>query len=279
MGLDLLLLLLAGLAAGFVAGLVGVGGGIIFAPVLFFYFQAAGVSAAVLTPLTLGSSLLCTLLVALASAYFQHRRGAVLVRLMVIVGLCSALAVYLTTGFVTTQPWYTPEVFQVIFSVVLLTVVARMLLKHSGETSSDAPPPASADASQHSMAALFGTGTVAGAVSAAVGVGGGVVLVPAYNSFLRIPIHKAVGTSSATIVLISLAGVLTYSLRGLAADVPATALGYVDARALLLCLPALLTARWGVQAAHAVNVRALQAAFGLVAVLVAGRLLWGAFGG
>ncbi len=277
MGLDLLLLLLAGLAAGFIAGLVGVGGGIIFAPVLFFYFQAAGVSAAVLTPLTLGSSLLCTLLVALASAYYQHQRGAVLVRLMVIVGLCSALAVYGTTRFVTTQPWYTPEVFQVIFSVVLLTVVARMLLKQPGDT--PAADPASADASQHSLAALFGTGTVAGAVSSAVGVGGGVVLVPAYNSFLRIPIHKAVGTSSATIVLISLAGVLAYSLRGLAADVPATALGYVDARALLLCLPALLTARWGVQAAHKINVRTLQATFGLVAVLVAGRLLWGALGG
>lgn len=273
-----MLLLLAGLVAGFIAGLVGVGGGIIFAPVLFFYFQAAGVSAAVLTPLTLGSSLLCTLLVALASAYHQHRRGAVLPRLMVIVGLCSAVAVYLTTRFVTTQPWYTPAVFQILFSVVLLTVVARMLWKQPG-ASSDAAGPAAADASQHTLAALFGTGTAAGAVSSAVGVGGGVVLVPAYNSFLQIPIHKAVGTSSATIVLISLAGVLTYGLRGLAVDVPATALGYIDVRALLLCLPALLTARWGVQAAHRFNVRALQAAFGLVAVLVAGRLLWTALGG
>jgi len=278
MGLDVLLLLLAGLAAGFVAGLVGVGGGVIFAPVLFFYFRAAGVSAAVLTPLTLGSSLLCTLLVALASAYYQYRRGAVLVRLMGIVGLCSALAVYGTTRFVTTQPWYTPEAFQVIFSIVLLTVVARMLLTQPGDASGTAGP-TSADAAQHSLAALLGTGTVAGAVSSAVGVGGGVVLVPAYTGVLRIPIHKAVGTSSATIVLISLAGVLTYSLRGLAADVPATALGYVDARALLLCLPALLTARWGVQAAHAFNVRTLQTAFGLVAALVAARLLWGALGG
>jgi len=276
MGLDLLLLLAAGLLAGFVAGLVGVGGGIIFAPVLFFYFHAAGVAPAVLTPLTLGSSLLCTLLVALASAFFQYRRGAVLVRLMVIVGLCSALAVYLTTRFITTQPWYTPEVFQVIFSVVLLSVVARMLLKKP--TDRAVSPEAPAEATR-SLPALFGTGSAAGAVSAAVGVGGGVVLVPAYNSFLGIPIHKAVGTSSATIVLISLAGVATYALRGIGADVPATAFGYVDARAFLLCLPALLTARLGVQAAHRFNVRALQAAFGVVAVLVAGRLLWGALGG
>ena len=56
----LVLLLLAGALGGFVAGLVGVGGGIIFGPVLFFVFQAAGITDPVLTPLTLGSSLLCT---------------------------------------------------------------------------------------------------------------------------------------------------------------------------------------------------------------------------
>ncbi len=276
MGLDVLLLLLAGLAAGFVAGLVGVGGGIIFAPVLFFYFQAAGVSSAVLTPLTLGSSLLCTLLVALASAYYQHRRGAVIPRLVVVVGFCSALAVYLTTRFVTTQPWYTPEVFQVIFSLVLLVVVTRMLLSTSRKEMNDA---AGEQRTDWSLPALFGTGTAAGAVSSAVGVGGGVVLVPAYNSFLRVPIHKAVGTSSATIVLISLAGVVTYAVRGAGMDVPSTALGYVDARAFLLSIPALLTARYGVRAAHWFNVRTLQAAFGVVAIIVAARLLWGAFFG
>src|SRR5690554_2133995 len=102
--LGYLLLVAAGLAAGFIAGLIGVGGGIIFAPVLFFYYQAIGVDPAVVTQLTIGSSLLCTLIAALMSTWVQHRKGAIVPRVALQVGVFSAVAVILMTRFVTTQP-------------------------------------------------------------------------------------------------------------------------------------------------------------------------------
>src|SRR5690554_5382699 len=102
----LLLLLGIGLLGGLLAGLVGVGGGIVFAPVLFFYFQALGVPASVVTPPTLGTSLFCTLLASLSSAWFRYRRQAVVPAVALGAGLCSALAITLTTRYVTTQPWY-----------------------------------------------------------------------------------------------------------------------------------------------------------------------------
>src|SRR5690606_40836966 len=74
---SLLILVGAGFAAGFIAGLVGVGGGVIFAPVLFFYYQGVGIDDSVIAPLTIGTSLLCTLIAALVSARAQYRRGAV----------------------------------------------------------------------------------------------------------------------------------------------------------------------------------------------------------
>lgn len=274
--MQVLLLLLAGLAGGFIAGLIGVGGGIIFAPVLFFYFQAIGVDPTVLAPLTIGSSLFCTLLASLASAWFQVRRQAVLRPVALSVGVCSALAVFLMTRYVTTQPWYDDEAFQVVFSLVLLTVVARMVFsKRKKRTDPDgpvAPPP-----QRYPWPVLAATGTVAGAVSSAAGVGGGVVLVPAYNSFLQIPIHLAVGTSSATIVLIAFVGVVTYVATGWGAPVPESALGYVDVgRALLLAGPAVLTARLGVWTAHRIHTVALRWSFAAIAAFVAGRLLWDA---
>jgi len=64
---DALLLLIAGAAGGFVGGLVGVGGGLIFAPVLFFYFEASGIAPEFVAPLTIGTSLFCTMIVAVSS--------------------------------------------------------------------------------------------------------------------------------------------------------------------------------------------------------------------
>lgn len=274
--MQLLLLLLAGLAGGFIAGLIGVGGGVIFAPVLFFYFQAIGVDPSVLAPLTIGSSLFCTLLAAVASAWFQVRKQSIIPRVALSVGVFSIVAVFLVTRFVTTQPWYDEEAFQVVFSVVLLTVVVRMVFSKRTRTAPDQP----VAASDSRWPALATTGTVAGAVSAAAGVGGGVVLVPAYSNFLKIPIHLAVGTSSATIVLIALSGVVTNMIAGWGAPVPATAVGYVDVgRALLLAAPAVLTARLGVWTAHRINTTALRWSFAVIAAFVATRLLWNALGG
>jgi uncharacterized membrane protein YfcA len=269
--MDLLLLLSAGLAAGFIGGLIGVGGGIIFAPVLFFFFQSQGVDAAVVPALTIGSSLFCTLVVALASAWFQYRKQAVVPRVALGVGLSSAVAVFLMTRFVTTQPWYNGTVFQLVFGGLLLVIVGRMLLSKQdppGDVQEAGPP-------NLPFAFLAGTGTAAGVVSSATGVGGGVVLVPAYNNLLGLSIHTAVGTSSATIVLIALVGVLNYVAAGWGNPaVPGTALGFVDfGHAAILSLPAVFTARLGVWTAHRFNRRRLRQSFAVLALLVAVRLL------
>ena len=127
--------------------------------------------------------------------------------------------------------------------------------------------------------ALAGMGATAGAVASAAGVGGGVVLVPAYHHVLGLPIINSTATSSATIVLISLVGVLNYVWMGWDAPLPAGTLGYVDPlRALLLAAPAVLTANLGVRAAHRINRRALQLSVAAIAAFVALRLLWDAAG-
>jgi hypothetical protein len=273
--IHLLILLGAGLVAGFVAGLIGVGGGIIFAPVLFFYYQSTGIAADVIAPLTIGSSLFCTLLAAIASAWKQYDKDAVITRVAVTVGIFSALSVFLTTRFVTTQPWYDGNAFQVVFSIVLLTVVARMVTVRKvrderAETARERT---------FGWPALAAAGTAAGTVSAAAGVGGGVVLVPAYSQFMRLPIRLAVGTSSTTIVLISLAGVLNYSIFGWADVGLFGAVGYVDVvRGMVIAVPSLLTANIGVRVAHRMNQRALRVTFASIATVVAVRLLVGALG-
>ncbi|SHK62572.1 sulfite exporter TauE/SafE family protein [Rhodothermus profundi] len=263
----LLLLLGIGLLGGFLAGLVGVGGGIVFAPVLFFYFQAIGVPAAVVTPLTLGTSLFCTLLASLSSAWFQYRRQAVVPAVAVGAGLFSTLAIMLTTRYITTQPWYNGTAFRLVFGMVLFLVALRML-RSPRQTAAET------ERFQLRWPALAGAGTVAGTVAAAAGVGGGIILVPLYHRLLGLTMHRAVGTSSATIVLISLGGILSYALSMPAVSPGVPALGHVDVlHGLLLAVPATFSARLGVQTAHRLRTTGLRRAFALLALFIAGRLL------
>lgn len=277
--MDIVLLVGAGAVAGFVAGLIGVGGGIIFTPVLALFFAAQGVADALVPKLAIGSGLFCTLIAALVSARAQHRKQAVDWRMAASVGVAAALPVALMVVFVTTKPWYDATVFQVAFAAVLLFVVGRMVRAAlgGGGGGGEAKTAPAGTGGPPSVSLLAGTGSVAGAVSSAVGVGGGVVLVPAYHSGLGLPIHRAVGTSSATIIFISTVGVCTYAVMGWGTGAVPGALGYVDVpHAALLSLPALVTARLGVLAAHRVNTTGLRLAFASLAGLVAVRLLWGA---
>lgn len=268
--LHLMLLVAAGLGGGFVAGLFGVGGGIIFAPVLFFYYHQTGVSPEALAPLTIGSSLFCTMIAATVTAWAQYGKKAVITRVAVIVGVFSAAVVLVMTRWVTTQPWYDGEAFQIVFSMVLLALTARMAVRFES-----APEPEALHPRRLRAGVLAGTGSAAGAIASAAGVGGGVALVPAYHHFLRLPMHIATGTSSATIVFISLAGTLIYAWLGQDTSTPDHTLGYVDAiRGLFLATPAALTARLGVRVAHRLNQRMLQLLFAALAAVVALRLLW-----
>ncbi|MDX1428962.1 MAG: sulfite exporter TauE/SafE family protein [Rhodothermales bacterium] len=265
-----LVLTAAGLAAGFVAGLVGVGGGIIFAPVLLFYFRSLGVAEPALTPLTLGTSLLCTLFTTSVSSFHHHRRGVVVWRIAGVSGIGSVVGVVAIATLVTTQPWYDQGAFRLVFSLLLVVVAIRMIVER--ERSENADRMTRTDVKM-SSAGLAMVGTAAGTVSAAAGVGGGVVLVPAFNRLVKLPIHSAIGTSSATIILIATIGVTTYAIEGIGLDIRSLSLGYVDPlTALGLSVPALFTTRAGVITAHRIRQRPLRIGFAVFALIVAAKL-------
>ncbi len=271
---DVLILLGSGALGGFIAGLVGVGGGIIFAPVLFYYFQAAGVPEEVIAPLTVGTSLFCTTIASAISAWQHHRKGVVDWPIALRVGLLSSVVLFLIILLVTTRPWYDQRAFQLVFGTLLLAVSVRMALGARSEDPAGAGD--SPSERKRTFPILAGIGSVAGGIAGSAGVGGGVILVPSYHQILRKPMPAAIGTSSATIILISGLGVVIYALSGFSLTTGNFVFGFVDVgRGLLLALPTLLTAWLGALAAHRVNRRFLQTSFALFAGLVALRMLIG----
>ncbi|MDJ0781965.1 MAG: sulfite exporter TauE/SafE family protein [Desulfosarcinaceae bacterium] len=255
---------LVGAVAGVLAGLLGIGGGLVIVPMLVVCFSLQGVADTVIMHLALGTSMASIIFTAVSSFMAHHRRGAVhwdVVRRIVVgifVGtfLGTCIAARLTTDFL--------KFFFVIF---LYYVATQMLTNRKPKASRQLP----------GMAGMFGVGNVIGAVSSLVGIGGGTLSVP-FMIWCNIPVHHAIGTSAAIGFPIAIAGTIGYLLNGLGAvDLPQLSLGYVYFPALLgiVCV-SVLTAPLGVRLAHSLPVDRLKRVFAILLYIVATRMLWSA---
>jgi uncharacterized protein len=251
-----------GLAGGFVAGLLGVGGGLIIVPVLIFLLHAQGLAIGMEPQLALGTSLASILFTSLSSVRAHHRHGAVVWSLVrritpgIVVGTLAGavLAAHMSA--------YSLKVFFVAF---LFYAAIQMWLDFK-------PAP------QRELPGRVGTtlaGSIIGAVSSWVGIGGGTLSVP-FMLWHNVPLHRAIGTSAAIGFPIAAAGAVGYVLGGWeVSGRPAGSLGFVYLPALAgVVLGSVLTAPIGARTAHRLPVRPLKRVFALLLLVLALRMLW-----
>jgi uncharacterized protein len=252
-----------GIVAGILAGLLGVGGGLVIVPMLLYCFTVEGVSYDVMMHLALGTSMASIMFTAISSFMAHNRMGAVhwdIVRKIVVgilVGtfLGSCVASRLSTAFLS------------IFFVVFLYYVAIQMILDRKPTASRQLP---------GNLGMFGVGNVIGAVSSFVGIGGGSLSVP-FLVWCNIPVHHAIGTSAAIGFPIAVAGTIGYVYSGLhASNLPDYCLGYVYLPGLagIVCA-SMLTAPLGARLAHRLPVRKLKQVFAVLLTIMGTRLLFG----
>ncbi len=259
----LLLYLALGAFAGVMAGMLGVGGGLIIVPVLAWIFGRQSVSDALIMHLAIGTSLASIVITSISSIRAHHQRGAVLWpafwRLTpgIVIGawLGAAVADLLSSAALTK-----------IFAVFVLMVAAQMAFGAKPAPQRELPKPTG-------MAA---TGVVIGMVSAIVGIGGGSLTVP-FLSWCNTPIRQAVATSAACGLPIALAGALGFIVTGLnAPHLPAWSLGYVYGPALVgVAFASMLTAPLGAKLAHTLPTNSLKKVFAVFLAAVGSKMLLG----
>ena len=261
-----LILLVLGLMAGIVAGLFGLGGGILFTPILFIVFNDAGIENPVV--LTIGTSLFCTFIAAAGSSIRQFEQHNFYWADGLKVGLLGTLGV--TTGkWVITSDFYSQQVFAIFFSLLLMYVayifIRRGRLKASGDI--DNPEPVNWRES-------LVTGGLGGFVAALAGIGGGGVMVPMLNLYYKKAFKKAVSVSSLAIVFISLSGWLQLALTGSDGAMTPYYFGYVDfGAALPMAIGGLAGGFVGAMLNLKIERKYLQFAFSLLALAMALKLL------
>lgn len=263
----IILLLLLGIAAGVLAGLFGIGGGILFTPILFILFSQSGVSNPVLW--TIASSLFCTFIAAGGSSIRQYRQDNFYAREGMIVGLMGAAGV--SGGkLVVTSTFYSETEFVIFFSILLL-YVSYMFYRRGNKKH--------AEISEHTERIGLGKAAVIGGaggfVAALAGIGGGGVMVPIMNLYYKQSFKKAVSVSSWAIVFISLSGWIQLGLLETTGNVvTGFTWGYVDfGTALPLAAGGLLGGILGALLTVRINRRYLQYGFAILAVAMAVKLL------
>jgi len=259
----LLIYLSAGALAGMLAGLLGVGGGIVIVPVLVFVFSLQGIAAEVSVHLAIGTSLATIVATAVSSIRAHHRRGAVL--WPVFQRLAPGIVVGALAGAVVADLMSSDSLRRV-FGGFAVLVSLQMAFSRRPQVQRELPGPLG----------LAAVGVFIGGVSALVGIGGGALSVP-FMSWCNIAMRNAVATSAATGLPIAVAGAVGFIVTGWGEEgLPPFATGFVYWPAFLgIVGMSALVAPLGARVAHSVPTTALKRFFAAFLGVVGVKMLIG----
>lgn len=253
---------MVGLVSGFLAGLLGIGGGVLIVSLLAMMFSAQGFPHEHLLHLALGTSMATIIFTAVASLRAHQAHGAVDWRIVLRMTpgiIFGTLLGTLVAARISTRA------LALFFVAFILLVAAQMASNFKPHASRGLPGPLG----------VAGVGSVIGAVSALVAIGGGSMTVP-WLAWCNVPLPRAIGTSAAMGLPIAVFGTLGYLWNGHAAvGLPAGSFGFLYLPALLcLVIASMLTAPLGARMTHRLPVLTLKRCFALLLVGLAARMLW-----
>jgi len=248
---EILLLILIGCFSGLLAGLLGVGGGIIFGPVILFLLKGWDINYEIIFPLTFGTSLFIIIFTSLSALTKYQSMKCVIWRAVLTMSIFSIIgALAGATVSVYSPSW----LFQRLYGLLLLFVSYRIFKEYKSLESKE---------EIFKLKYLGISGFIIGFISSMFGLGGGVVGIPIMILFLRYPIKKVAGTSSGIIFFTSIAGVIGYIMFGMKNFyLPEGSFGFVNLKiALPLMLGAVSLAPVGAYLNNRVKVDTLKKVF------------------
>lgn len=261
--MEVLILLGMGAIAGTLAGLLGIGGGIIIVPVLALVFKAQGVNPAVLMHVSIGTSLATIVITSLSSIRAHQKHQAILWPVfkritpgILIGGLLGAALANIITG----------NHLRILFGIFMLVVAAQMIFGNTTKAHRQLPG---------TVGTLI-AGTTIGTLSSLMGVGGGSMSVP-FLTWCNISIRNAVATSAAIGLPIALAGVTGFIVTGWGiSDRPVWSLGFVNLPAFFsIVVASTVFAPVGAKITHRISPQRLKLFFGYFLLILSVKILYG----
>jgi uncharacterized protein len=252
---------LLGALVGFLAGLLGIGGGMSSVPILTMMFLAQGFPSSHILHIAVGTSLATVVFTSIASLRTHHAHGAVrwdIVKTIAPGAVIGTLIGSAFAGSVSTRAlaWC--------FSIFVYFAATQMLLNIRPKDTRELPGPAG----------MFSVGLVFGAISSLVAAGGAFMTVP-FMTWCNVKLQHAIGTSAAIGLPIAVAGTAGYIASGWGRpDLPAYSLGFIYLPALAgVVVASMLTAPYGARLTHRLPVLKLKRIFAILLYVLATKIL------
>jgi uncharacterized membrane protein YfcA len=259
-------MLLTGVIGGVLAGLLGIGGGIVIVPVLDTVLSIYGTDPAIRMHVAVATSLATIIPTSISSSRAHHARQSV------DIALVRRWAVFILIGSVAgafAASRLHSDMLSLVFAVMAFLMAVKLLLPLDGRSLADHVP---------GGPLMPVVPTLIGGISSMMGIGGGTLSV-ATLTLLNQPIHRAVGTAALFGLAISLPGTIGFMVAGFGDPrLPPFSIGFVNLVGFLLIAPATwLAAPLGAALAHRLTQRQLSVSFGVFLLLVSIRMLARAF--
>lgn len=265
---DLLILFLFGCAGGVLAGLLGIGGGLIYVIAISYYLQQYDLNSIELVKFTVSNSIFAVFFAGLSGTIKQILRKNFYFREVVVTAFPGIVGSLIVSYIIVSFNWYTLAQYNTVIIIILAILAYRMLLpEHRKALYLDDLPP---------FYFMIG-GFFSGAISAFSGLGGGIILIPVLSGMMRLNIIKAASISLGIMPLYTLAMAVFYAFAysGPPLDFPLT-FGYlILPLSLPLAFGVVIFAPIGVKLAHRLSKPALKLIFGILILVVIVKMVYG----
>lgn len=256
-------LALLGTCTGFLAGLLGIGGGMIMVPFITFMLTQRSVTADLAVKMAIATSMATIIFTSVSSVRAHHKRGAV--RWDLVKSLAPGIVLGSMAGSLGVFALLKGSYLAIVFGLFVGFSATQMFLDKKPAPTRQVP----------ATAGLMAAGSVIGFISGLVGAGGGFISVP-FMTWCNVAIHNAVATSAALGFPIAAANVAGYIVSGMSIQgLPDDAFGFLWIPALVtIAACSVLTAPLGAKAAHMLPVKKLKRIFASVLYLLAAYMLY-----
>ena len=252
-----------GVGTGFLAGLLGIGGGMLMVPFLTFIMANRGVSADLAVKMAIATSMATIIFTSLSSVRAHHKQGAV--RWDIVRRLAPGIVVGSIIGSLGVFALLKGSYLAIFFGLFVSFSATQMFLDKKPKPTRQMP----------GTGGQLAAGGLIGFLSGLVGAGGGFISVP-FMTWCNVLMHNAVATSAALGFPIAVANVLGYVISGQSVqNLPEGSFGYIWLPALaVVAMCSFLTAPLGAKAAHSIPVGKLKRIFAVILYLLAGYMLY-----
>ncbi|AEH06726.1 sulfite exporter TauE/SafE family protein [Methanothermococcus okinawensis] len=266
-------LVILGMFIGFISGLLGIGGGFIIVPVLIYLFDFIGIPTDISVKMAVGTSLFVIFLTSLAGAHKHSLNKNVIWKYSLILGLFgifgSIVGVNIVVGYLS------GNLHKMLFGIFLIFVSLHILYSNfKNKNNLSIIENRNISDIKCKCKDIGVVGFLTGFLSSVFGIGGGIIIVPFLNIFLKFPIKSAIGTSLGMMIIVSFVGLLGYMFSSCPFNQNIYNIGYVSLLTGLIISPtAMIFSKYGAKIAYKTKSESLRIVLSIILMIVGIKMI------